>query len=169
MCNYSPKTLLGFITALFIAASMVACESNIAKGTEAFDNAKEARTTQDDSLAISTQADAMESNLKTSKPDKPSAKNNVVVVDSWTHFKNAMDLRIKSNENTIDALQGQNGNAKQAKKVAMLEKENLNLKAQMDRYREEEKQRWEKFSSAMNRDVDAITAELIELKNSTKE
>lgn len=153
------KDFLGIVTVLFSFMVFVSCESHEQKADEESDS-----TSGKSILANDTSKKQI---IQVQKKTEPSVKNESLT--DWEKFKIETEKKIVVNENKIKEIKSvPNENVQYFRKVANLEKDNNDLRKQMDDYRTEEKARWEKFKSQMNQDVSDIGKELGEMKVSSK-
>lgn len=137
----------------FILTNLFACESHEKKADDAFEIAKAER-------GLTKETD-------TNK--KAEVITSVKYQSEWSKFKMAIDKEILSNEKRIKDLRSiPNASSSMLKKVSFIEKENNNLKKQMDVYNEEVKLKWENFKVALNHDLNEIIIELKDLKTNNK-
>ena len=84
----------------------------------------------------------------------------------WDKFKSETEKKILLNEDLIKEIKGKsNANAKLLKTMVSLEKDNNDLRKNMDQYKEEVKVMWENFKTKMNHDVNEIHIELKDIKD----
>ena len=140
---------------------LVSCASHGQKGDDAFERVKEEKMLPKDSNAISKEI------IEEPKKIEPIKKNETQ--DEWTKFKIETEKKIISNENKIKAIKIiPNTNAKLLRKVTSLEKDNNDLRRQMDEYKEEVKAKWENFKATMNHDINEIDIELKDMTVNNK-
>ena len=151
---------------LFFAFPFVSCESHEPK-SDAFEKVKEAKLASSEKK---TQAKGIISDPAKTETEIPSAilpKNEIRV--EWDNFKTEMENKFLGNETKIRQIKSKaNTNTKQLKQVAGLEKENNDLRRQMDEYNEEVKARWETFKVKMNHDANEIGIELKDITVNSK-
>ncbi|MEK6614486.1 MAG: hypothetical protein AABZ32_00010 [Bacteroidota bacterium] len=141
------------ISGFFSALILTSCESHEQKADDAFENYKNEKMKLNDSDIIAN-ALVQESN----KTEFVKKNENV---DDWTKFKIATEKKIRLNENKIKEIKViPNENSKLLSKVERLEKNNNDLRSQMDQYNEEAKIKLEKFKESINQDVNDINVEL---------
>ena len=150
------------ITSYILVTVLTACESHEQKADDAFENVKEQKIKMGDTL--STLKESTPSSIKT-EPSKKAEHQ-----DEWTKFKTETENKIVANEIKIKKIKGiPNANAKLMKQVMSLEKDNNDLKKEMDEYREEVKVMWENFKTKINHDVNEISIELKDLTINNKQ
>jgi hypothetical protein len=148
------------ITSLFLIA-ISSCHSHEQKPDDAFENIKEQKKLNKDSVPpvpeiISDQkkTEIISSQKKTEVV--PKSEN-----QDWVSFRMGMEEKIIMNTLKIKSLKAApESNTKQLRKVARLEKNNTDLRKQMDDYAADAKARQEKFRTSMNQDVNDIGTEL---------
>jgi hypothetical protein len=80
----------------------------------------------------------------------------------WQQFKNEAELKIATNEKSIDELKAEIKTASvkfrtnYEKEVVVLEQKNIELKKKVREYKYEGKDKWEEFKKGFNRDVDIV-------------
>lgn len=149
------------LTCCLLAMILVSCASHGQKGDDAFERVKEEKMLPKDSNAISKEI------IEEPKKIEPVKKNEIQ--DEWTRFKIETEKKIISNENKIKAIKiTPNTNAKLLRKVTSLEKDNNDLRRQMDEYKEEVKAKWESFKATMNHDINEIDIELKDMTVNNK-
>ncbi|MDP1745763.1 MAG: hypothetical protein Q8L90_09310, partial [Bacteroidota bacterium] len=90
-------------------------------------------------------------------------------VDEWKKFKFETEKKILVNENKIKEIKGiPDSNTKLYRQVTTLEKNNNDLRKQMDEYNEEMKVKWESFKVKINHDVKEIGIELQDIQVNNK-
>lgn len=150
------------ITGCFSAMILVSCESHEQKADDAFERVKEEKMMSKDSNSISKEI------IQEPKFVTKNASLNGEVgqenPDEWAKFKMETENKILANENKIKEIKGiPNTNAKLLKKVTFLEKDNNDLRRQMNEYSKEMKSKWENFKAKMNQDVNEIGIQLKDL------
>lgn len=155
--NFS-SIIIPFCFSLMI---FVSCESPEQKTDEAFQLVKEEKMMAKDSFIAEKEI------------TKVASKVEVVIknesVDEWKKFKLETEKRILINENKIKEIKGiPDSNTKLYRQVATLEKDNNDLRRQMDEYNEEMKVKWESFKVKINHDVNEIGIELQDLQVNNK-
>ena len=149
------------LTCCLLVMILVSCASHGQKGDAAFERVKEEKMLPKDSNAISKEI------IVEPKKIEPIKKNETQ--DEWTRFKIETEKKIISNENKIKAIKiTPNTNAKLLRKVTSLEKDNNDLRRQMDEYKEEVKAKWENFKATMNHDINEIDIELKDMTVNNK-
>ena len=147
------------ITGCLLTTILTSCGSHAPKQDDAFDQVKKVRMLSNDSNFTSKEV------LKESMKIEPAKK--IEKPDEWTVFKNGIEKKMHQNEKKISEIKSLPGvNTELNKKLQSLEKENDNLKKQMDQYVEEVKVKWETFKASMNHNVNEIDIELNAMKTS---
>jgi len=160
------KTNINFIsrmvTACFFIMILASCESHEQKVDDAFERVKEEKKTIKDSTLISK--------ALVEEPKKAEQiVNKIDTSDDWTKFKKEVEKKILANQNSIKALKSlPDANSRLLKKIAGLEKDNNDLRNQMDEYNEDMKVRLEKFKVQVNHDVNEIGIELKDITITNK-
>jgi hypothetical protein len=155
----NPFTII--ISTCFLSMALFSCESHEQSADDAFENVKEEKTKLKDSVIV-----AKELIPETNKTE-PVRKTESI--DEWTKFKMDAEKKITANEITIKTIKGiPNANAKLLRQVTSLEKDNNDLRKQMDVYKEEVKVMWENFKTKINHDVNEISIELKDLTVNNK-
>ena len=135
---------------------LTSCESHEQKSDEAFQQVKEKKTMLKDSVG------ARKEITPETKNADAAVKN--TIPDAWAIFKFELERKILANEIKIKQLKGiPNQNAKLLGKVINIEKDNNDLRVQMDAYNAEVKAKWEKFKIQMNTDADGLSKSLKDL------
>jgi hypothetical protein len=138
---------------------LVACESHEQKADDAFENVKEKKAMMKDSVTKELVPDSV----------KTEPLKEIERPDEWTQFKTETEKKIASNEIKIKKIKSiHNANAKLMKQVMSLEKDNNELRKEMDVYKEEVKVMWENFKTKINHDVNEISIELKDLTINNK-
>ncbi len=153
------------ISCCFFLIIFVSCESPEQKTDDAFEHVKEEKMIAKDSFNADNETTKMVTKL--------AAKVEVVTknesVDEWKKFKLDTEKRILMNENKIKEIKGiPDSNPKLYRKVTTLEKNNNDLRRQMDEYNEEMKVKWESFKVKINHDVNEIGIELQDITVNNK-
>jgi len=149
------------IASYIFAMVLIACESHEQKADDAFENVKAQKLMMKDTIDV----------MKTPTPDsvKTEQLKKVERPDEWTKFKTETENKIAANEIRIKKIKGiPNANAKLMKQVMSLEKDNNDLRKEMDEYKEEVKVMWESFKTKINHDVNVISIELKDLNVNNK-
>ncbi len=141
----------------------LACESKVEDPNAAFEDAKMLRTTQSDSVAIATEADALRANAKPELKNSSIPRPKVTIIDPWIAYARGIEARLLVNDATIKSLKSLASNARNYKKIAALEKENSEFRQQMLAYKAEETARWAEFKTKMDNQVDLLEIGLKEL------
>lgn len=148
-------------TGCLLALIATSCGSHQQKPDDAFDRVKKVRMLSNDSNFTSDEI--LQESLKTEPVKKKE------IQDEWTKYKNEMERKIHLNENKIKEIKGfSDTNSGLNKKLASLEKDNNDLRIQMDKYNEEMKVKWENFKTEMNHHVNEIDIELNAMKTVNK-
>lgn len=156
-----PNVTSIIITCFVTAMVLVSCESHEKPADDAFERVKEEKMISNDSDIVSKEI------IQEPKKTKLVKKN--ASPDEWAKFKTETEKKIASNENKIKEIKGiPNANAKLLRKVTILEKENNDLRRQMDEYKEEVKVKWESFKQTINHDVNEIDIELKDITINNK-
>lgn len=135
---------------------LFSCESHEQKADEAFDLVKEEKMLSKDSSL--KQREIIE------EPEKKEILKINQNMDEWTKFKTNIEKKILKNEDKIKVIKNvPNANTKLLRQVTNLEKENNDLRRQMNEYNEEVKLRWENFKLKINHDANEIDIELKDL------
>lgn len=150
-----------FITGCFLVMMLASCQSHEQKADDAFDVVKQDKMLLKDSN--------MSSKEIIQEPKKIEFVKKSETPDEWTKFKFETEKKILTNEKKIKEIKSiPNANAKLLRKVTNLEKDNNNLRRQMDEYKEEVKVKWENFKVKMNHDVNEIGIELKDMTVNNK-
>ncbi|MES2397444.1 MAG: hypothetical protein V4549_15650 [Bacteroidota bacterium] len=150
--------IISFCFSLMI---FVSCESPEQKTDEAFEHVKEEKMMAKDSFIAEKEI--------TKVPTKVEIIMKNESVDEWKKFKSETEKRILINENKIKEIKGiPDSNTKLYRQVTTLEKDNNDLRRQMDEYNEEMKVKWESFKVKINHDVNEIGIELQDIQVNNK-
>jgi hypothetical protein len=146
------RTLSFYTVASLFLISISSCHSHEQKPDDAFENIKEQKKLNKDSIPPTPEI-------------IPEQKKTEVVQKSenqdWVSFRTGMEEKIIMNTLKIKSLKAApESNTKQLRKVARLEKNNTDLRKQMDDYAADAKARQEKFKTSMTQDVNDIGTEL---------
>jgi len=149
------------ISCCFSLIVFVSCESPEQKTDNAFELVKEEKMMAKDSFIVEKEI------------NKVPTKVEVVIknesVDEWKKFKFETEKKILVNENKIKEIKGiPDSNTKLYRQVTTLEKNNNDLRKQMDEFNEEMKVKWESFKVKINHDVNEIGIELQDLQVNNK-
>ncbi len=140
---------------------LVSCGSNEQKADDAFDRVRIEKMILTDSNIISKEGIAEQKKTTSFKK----CENH----DEWGKFKSETEKKILSNENKIVAMKSiPKASGKLIRKVTSLEKDNNDLRRQMDEYNEEVKVKWENFKVMINHDVNEIDIELKDITLNNK-
>ena len=131
--------IVGCVSVLIFAT----CESHEQRADEAFERVKAEKMLNKDTVFIEK------------KPVEESKSNDVIkkndIQDEWTVFKAEIERKILANSAKIKEIKGTpNVSSGMLKKATSLEKDNNNLKIQMDEYKADVKLDWEKFKTKIN-------------------
>lgn len=149
------------ISCCFSLMIFVSCESLEQKTDDAFELVKEEKMMAKDSFIAEKEI--------TKVPTKVEVVTKNESVDEWKKFKFETEKRIHINENKIKEIKGiPDSNTKLYRHVATLEKDNNDLRRQMDEYNEEMKVKWESFKVKINHDVNEIGIELQDIQVNNK-
>ena len=140
-----------------LLTGVVSCESHEQKADEAFEMIKEEKKLTKDTLLT-----IQDITVEEKKTDVVKEKEHLT---EWDKFKSETEKKILLNEDLIKEIKGKsNANAKLLKTMVSLEKDNNDLRKNMDQYKEEVKVMWENFKTKMNHDVNEIHIELKDIK-----
>lgn len=130
--------IVGCVSFLIFAT----CESHEQRADEAFEQVKAEKKSNKEIVFIENKPGEGEINDASKKYDNQ---------DDWTLFKADVERKIQANAVKIKEIKGTpNVTSSMYKKAATLEKENNNLKIQMDEYKADEKLNWDKFKIKIN-------------------
>ncbi|OFY84766.1 MAG: hypothetical protein A3F72_05775 [Bacteroidetes bacterium RIFCSPLOWO2_12_FULL_35_15] len=142
---------------------LVSCESHEQNTDNAFEQVKEEKmiSNENDSDSvikeIIEEPKKLESAMKNENPDE------------WTKFKIETEKKIRANENKIKEIKGiPNADSKLLRTIISLEKDNNDLRKQMDEYYEEMKVKWENFKTKINHNINEIGIQLKDIKINNK-
>lgn len=140
-----------------LLTGLVSCESHEQKVDEAFDMVKkEKKLTKDTLLTIQD---------ITAEEKKPEVTKEKEHLTDWDKFKIETEKKILLNEDMIKEIKGKpNASSKLLKTMISLEKDNNDLRKDMDQYKEEAKVMWENFKTKINHDANQIHIELKDIK-----
>lgn len=140
---------------------LVSCESQEQKPNEAFDQFKEEKMMLKD--CVLTNIDTHQQ-MKTVTPLKANES-----ADEWTRFKNEIENKILLNENKIKKLkQTPKADIKLFKKIVRLEKDNDELKTQLNEYEVEVKENLKKFREKVDGELSEIIVQLKDISLNEK-
>jgi hypothetical protein len=149
------------ISCCFSIMIFVSCESPEQKTDEAFDHVKEEKMMAKDSFIVEKEITKVQTKVEIVMKNES--------VDEWKKFKFETEKRILINENKIKEIKGiPDSNTKLYRQVTTLEKDNNDLRRQMDEYNEEMKVKWESFKVKINHDVNEIGIELQDIQVNNK-
>jgi len=132
------------------------CQSHEQKQDDAFENVKEQKKVNKDSVvaAIPIQIEQ----------DKPSILKKNEKTDDWMSFQKELEGKIVQNELNIKILKAAKGTStKSFRRLTHLEKDNSDLRQQMNKYNADALARKMAFKASISTDVNVIGAELKEL------
>ena len=162
MCT-NVNFILRIVTVCFSVMILVSCESHEQNTDNAFEQVKEEKmiSNENDSDSvikeIIEEPKKLESTIKNENPDE------------WTKFKIETEKKIRANENKIKEIKGiPNADSKLLRTIISLEKDNNDLRKQMDEYFEEMKVKWENFKTKINHGVNEIGIQLKDIKINNK-
>ena len=142
-----------------LLTGVVSCESHEQKADEAFEMVKEEKKLTKDTLLT-----IQDITVEEKKTDVVKEKEKEHLTE-WDKFKSGTEKKILLNEDLIKEIKGKsNANAKLLKTMVSLEKDNNDLRKNMDQYKEEVKVMWENFKTKINHDVNEIHIELKDIK-----
>lgn len=145
------------ISCCFSLLIFVSCESPEQKTDGAFELVKEEKMMAKDSFIAENEIPKVVTKVAIVMKNEN--------VDEWKKFKLETEKKILKNENQIKEIKGMpDSNAKLYRKVATLEKNNNDLRRQMDEYNEEMKMKWASFKVKIDHDVNDIGIELQDIK-----
>ncbi len=152
MNKINPVIIICYILVTVLAA----CESHEQKADDAFEKVKSEKLKMKDTIII--MKDVVPNSTKIVQIKKVEAP------DEWTKFKTETEKKIMANEIKIKQIKSiPNTNSKVMKQLMRLEKDNNELRKNMDQYKEEAKVIWETFKIKINHDVNDINIELKDL------
>ena len=158
--NFSTRNLYLIIPYFLSVMIIVSCGSHKQKADEAFDLVKKEKMLSDDSDLIRKALIQQTTTLQTKK---------IEVQDKWTIYKVESEKKIQTNENTIREIKANSRtNANLLRKVSALEKENNDLRIQMEKFNAEMTLKSENFKTMMNHDLNDISIQLKVMKTSNK-
>lgn len=162
MCT-NVNFFLRIVTVCFSVMILVSCESHEQNTDNAFEQVKEEKmiSNENDSDSvikeIIEEPKKLESAMKNENPDE------------WTKFKIETEKKIRANENKIKEIKGiPNADSKLLRTIISLEKDNNDLRKQMDEYYEEMKVKWENFKTKINHNINEIGIQLKDIKINNK-
>ncbi|MDP1745574.1 MAG: hypothetical protein Q8L90_08355 [Bacteroidota bacterium] len=149
------------ISCCFSLMIFVSCESPEQKTDDAFELVKEEKMMAKDSFIAEREITKVKSKVEVAMKNES--------VDEWKKFKFETEKRILINEKKIKEIKGiPDSNTKLYRQVVTLEKNNNDLRRQMDEYYEEMKVKWESFKVKINHDVNEIGIELQDIQVNNK-
>jgi hypothetical protein len=144
----------------FAVLILYSCESHVKKADDDFSLYKENKMQSQETISTTKEITQAPKKID-QEPKRADQVRKNESPDEWTLFKRVTDKRIQANEKKIEALRNNpTENAKVLKKVSALEKDNNNLRSQMDEYNEKMKVSFDKFKTTINHDVDEIDIKL---------
>lgn len=164
MCMCTNINFISRIVAVcFSVMILVSCESHEQESDDAFEQVKEEKMISNENVSDSVIKEIIEE----PKILKSAMKNENL--DEWTKFKIETEKKIRTNENKIKEIKGiPNADSKLIRTLISLEKDNNDLRKQMDEYHEEMKVKWENFKTKINHDINKIGIELKDIKINNK-
>lgn len=149
------------IASCFCAILIASCESREQKADDAFDRVKQAKEESAGQGVLVTEISKQPTaSVTIKKIEKP---------DEWTAFRGETEKKVAANDTLIKAIKSNpNSSSKMLKKLANLEKDNNDLRKQLDEYREEVKVKWETFKANMNEQANEIEVELKDIRINSK-
>ncbi|HXC03949.1 MAG TPA: hypothetical protein VNZ86_04305 [Bacteroidia bacterium] len=160
--------ILNTVAALFLLiAGLYSCQTREQKPDDAFEHIKEQKREIVDSVLHAREAVPMQKQADIQK--QADVQKKTETADVWVHFRTDMEAKILVNEAKIKTLKGaKETNTKSFRRIARLEKDNQDLRAQMDGYVKDEKIRQEKFRVTLLSDEKEIEASLKDIGTTTK-
>lgn len=141
---------------------LVSCESQEQKSNEAFDQFKEEKLMLKD--CVLTNVDMFQQ-MNTTAPLKTNES-----ADDWIKFKIEIENKILLNKNKIKKLkQTPNADIKLFKKIVRLEKDNDDLKIQLNEYEFEVKENLKKFKEKIDVELNSIGTQLKDISVKEKQ
>lgn len=145
-----------------LLTGVVSCESHEQKADEAFDTVKKEKKLTKDTLLTIEDITVEDIAVEEKKPEVIKEKEHL---SDWDKFKIETEKKILINEELIKEIKGKpNASSKLLKTMISLEKDNNDLRKNMDQYKEEVKVMWEKFKTKINHDANEIHIELKDIK-----
>lgn len=155
LINYKIKLSNILLLSILILSS---CQSTEKKLDDAFDMVKKEKIDSGSSTIV------IKNVVEEPKQSVQIIKN--TNEDEWKLFKLEMEKKIKLNETLIIGLKkATDSNSKTQRKIISLEKENDNLRRQMDDYHEAIKVEWENFKTKLDHQANQIAIELKDIKS----
>ncbi|MFV8373269.1 hypothetical protein [Flavobacterium sp. LB2P74] len=152
------KTLFTLAITTFMAGTVLTgCQNTSKKEEAALDNVEDARENLDDAK------------------EELSDARKVATEEEWNTFKESTDATIAQNEMRIAEMKasmkktGKSIDEEYAKKIAILEQKNNDIKAKIKTYKNDTSSDWESFKQEYNRDMDELGQALKNLTVNNKE
>jgi hypothetical protein len=153
--------ILRILPTVVCIIGLTSCESHEQKADDPFEKIKEEKQVIKDSIVINKEMPKATKVVEVTKK--------IENADDWSKFKTDLEKKIFSNETTIKTLKEKpEASSKTLRKVGNLEKENNNLRNQLEQYTEDAKVRLETFKTQTNHDVNQIEIELNDITITTK-
>lgn len=161
---YIKKSMLSLVVATCVIGSILtSCKSSSEKVENARTKVEEAEAD-----TTKTNQNIVDAHENLNQVQKDSAME-------FEQFKQISAEKIANNEKRIAALkiqvaqEGKDIKAKYEKKVAELEQKNINMKSNIDTYKEDGKDKWKLFKRSFNQDMDMLDKSLQDVIKNTKE
>lgn len=133
----------------FCIVILASCESHEKKVDDAFEQVRDERNLLKDNTNPRKEVEVK----KYSKPDE------------WVSFKTETEIKLLTNEKKIKEIKNNaNVSSSANKKLVILDKDNNDLRRQMDEYQEEVKVKLENFKAKINHDLNEIAIDLKDMK-----
>lgn len=146
--------IVSILTGFILSITLNSCESKVQSANSAFEQIQEDKKTEKDSIFIIKEV--------IQEPKKIKKEKAVEMVDGWTLFKMEMENTILQNESLVKELKSiPNTNSKLLKKITYLEKDNNDLRKEIDDYKLAEKNNLEIFQSKLRLNANDIKTELV--------
>lgn len=154
----------------FWAMILISCESQEQNIDGAFNHVKEEKMLTGDSNGFNNEIIKKRWKREIIKNNSSQNVTNMQEnMSEWTKFKIETEKKILINEKRIKDIKGiPVTNSKLIRNVLSLEKDNNDLRRQMDEYNEEVKLKWEIFKAKINHDVNKIGIELKDISINNK-
>lgn len=154
--------IIRILPAYLFMIAMASCESHEQKADDPFEKIKAEKQIAKDSIIISKEIPKVTKVAEVSKIVVVNKKNEPT--DDWSKFKIDLQKKILTNETTIKVLkETPEASSKTLRKVGNLEKENNDIRNQLEQYTEDAKVRLETFKTKTNHDVNQIEIELSDI------
>jgi hypothetical protein len=145
--------LVRYATICLAIPIFFSCQSHEQKQDDAFEHVKEQKKVNKDSGAAAM--------VIQPEQDKPSVLKKNEKTDEWISFQKELEGKIVQNELNIKILKGAKGTStKSFRKLAHLEKDNSDLRKQMNNFNADAIARKQAFKASIYTDVNVIGAEL---------